>query len=91
MLTRSALAELLQLIILYAAENTPSDISLTGFTGSIQWQSSPDGSSWNNITGATAATLTGAQMGALSSTTHYRALVTSGVCSPAASNIVIIT
>jgi hypothetical protein len=68
--------------------NNPSDITLSGFTGNIQWQSSPDGTTWNDITGATGSTLISAQMGALTETTRYRAMVTSGVCSPAVSNMV---
>jgi hypothetical protein len=29
--------------------NSPADISLSGFTGNIQWQSSTDGTTWNDI------------------------------------------
>ena len=71
--------------------DTPADISLSGYTGNIQWQSSPDNSTWTNIGGATSATLTSAQMGALTATTYYRAQVTSGTCPPAYSNSVTIT
>jgi hypothetical protein len=83
MLIRLAWAEPLPLHQTICSGSIPAELSLTGFTGSIQWQSSPDGLSWNNITGAQQQLDTGAQMGALTSTTHYRALVTSGVCSPA--------
>ena len=69
----------------------PSPITLTGFTGAIQWQSSPDNSNWINITGATTNALTSAQMGALSATTYYRANVTSGLCTAALSNTIVIT
>ncbi len=69
---------------------TPADLTLTGHTGSIQWQSSPDEIAWSNVTGATGTTLTGAQMGALTATTYYRAVVTSGVCAPAESTTVTI-
>ena len=69
----------------------PSPITLTGFTGAIQWQSSPDNSNWINITGATTNALTSAQMGALSATTYYRANVTSSLCTAALSNTIVIT
>jgi len=69
----------------------PSPITLTGFTGAIQWQSSPDNSNWINITGATTNALTSAQMGALSATTYYRAMVTSGLCTSVTSNVILIT
>jgi hypothetical protein len=55
-------------------------LTLTGNTGSIQWQSSPDNAAWTNIGGATASTYTAMN---LTATTYYRAVVTSGVCSPA--------
>jgi hypothetical protein len=44
----------------------------------------------NNIAGATASTLTAAQMGSLTVTTYYRAIVTSGACSSAISTTVTI-
>jgi gliding motility-associated-like protein len=53
-------------------------ISLTGNTGTIQWQSSIDGLTFNNIAGEVASTLT---TGTISQTTYYRAVVTSGSCS----------
>ena len=71
--------------------NAPSDITVTGSAGSIQWQSSPDNSNWTNISGATSSTLTSAEMGTLSSTTYYRAEVTSGVCATTHSNVVTVT
>src|SRR5690606_33823092 len=55
------------------------DLSLTGTsTGdglSYQWQSSADGSSWSNISGATNATYTATN---ISASTYYRAAVTCG-------------
>src|SRR5688572_8637285 len=54
-------------------------LSLTGGTGgtgqTYQWQSSPDNSSWTNISGATNATYTTTQ----TTSTYYRAVVTCGV------------
>jgi hypothetical protein len=67
---------------------TPSTLSLTGFLGIIQWQSSLDNSLWSNITGANAVTFS---PGVLNQTTYYRALVTNGICTSAASNVVTVT
>jgi hypothetical protein len=72
--------------------DVPSDITLSGYTGTIQWQTSPDGSTnWTDISGATGTTLTSTEMGSLIATTYYRAEVTSGVCPPDYSNTVTIT
>jgi hypothetical protein len=62
-------------------------ITLTGYTGAIQWQSSNDGDSWTDEVGATQNTYT---TPALTQTVHYRALVTSGECSSVLSSIVVI-
>jgi hypothetical protein len=72
---------------------TPTALSLTGSTGTIQWQSSTTSASagFTDISGQTGATLTGATIGALTATTYYRAVVTSGVCAAANSNAVTIT
>lgn len=53
-------------------------LTLSGHTGSIQWQISTDGTSFNPISGAVNASYTATN---LSATSHYRALVTSGGCS----------
>ncbi|NTW32921.1 MAG: hypothetical protein HGB12_09885, partial [Bacteroidetes bacterium] len=66
----------------------PANITLSGNTGTIQWQSSPDNSTYTDISGATASPLTGAQMGTITATTYYRAVVTNGVCASAYSNVV---
>ena len=70
---------------------SPSNITLTGQTGTIQWQSSTDNITFNNISGATATPLTSAQMGMLTATSYYRAVVTSGACAPANSNVVTVS
>jgi gliding motility-associated-like protein len=72
----------------------PANLSLTGSTGTIQWQVATNAAftaGISDITGATSATLTSAQMGALTSTRYYRAVVTSGACPASNSNIVTIT
>ena len=63
-------------------------ISLTGYTGAIQWQSSIDGDSWTDEVGATQNTYT---TPVLTQTVHYRAIVTSGECSSMPSSSVVIT
>ena len=64
-------------------------VSLTGNTGSIQWQQSLNGTTnWTDISGETSASLTS---GNLTATSYYRAIVTSGVCSSATSNVVTVT
>lgn len=66
-----------------------SAISLSGQTGSIQWQSSTDNITFNNIGGATTTTYNATN---LNVTTYYRAVVTnSGGCTPVISNVVTIT
>jgi hypothetical protein len=57
-----------------------SNVSITGNTGTIQWQSSINNSTWTNISGATNATLTAAQIGTISTTTFVRAQLTAGSC-----------
>ena len=69
----------------------PANITLSGNTGTIQWQVSTDNNSFTNISGATATTLTSAQMGAITSTRYYRAVSTNSPCSAANSNVIIVT
>jgi trimeric autotransporter adhesin len=68
--------------------STPAAISIASNVGTIQWQSSSDNASFNNIGGANATTLT---LGTLTATTYYRCVVTSGVCASVTSNTVTIT
>ncbi len=56
-------------------------------TYNYQWQSSPDGSTWSDINGATSATYA---PGNVLTTTHYRRIITSGLCN-STSNAVVIT
>lgn len=69
----------------------PADISVTGSVGAIQWQKSPDSITFSDIPGSTAALLSGASIGTLSTTTYFRAVVTSGVCSAVNSSVVVVT
>lgn len=66
----------------------PNQLSLTGYVGTIQWQWSTDNSTFTDIPGATSATLS---PGALTQTTYYRAVVTSGNCTPATSSTITVT
>jgi hypothetical protein len=70
---------------------SPANLTLTGTTSTIQWQSSTDNVNFTNIAGATSASLTTGQMGVLNATTYYRANVTSTFCAPSTSNTVTIT
>ena len=65
-------------------------LTLIGYTGNIQWQSSTTSSTsgFNNISSATNPAL---PLGSLSTTTYYQAVVTSGVCPGVNSNVVTIT
>jgi hypothetical protein len=63
-------------------------LTLSGNTGTIQWQSSSDNSVFNDIGGATTSMYTATN---LSATTYYRVVVTSGVCTSATSASVTVT
>ena len=71
--------------------SAPSTISLSGNTGTIQWQVSSNNTTFTDISGAIGTSLTNSQMGSLSATRYYRAVVTSGACSPATSSVVTVT
>lgn len=66
-----------------------SDIVLSGSVGTIQWQSSTNNSTWSNIVGATSATLTAAQIGTLTSTKYFRAVITNGSCTGNSSTVTV--
>ncbi len=63
-------------------------LTLVGSTGTIQWQSSIDNSTFTDITGATSATYTATD---LTATNYYKAVVTSGACSAATTTAKTIT
>ncbi|MBK9043460.1 MAG: hypothetical protein IPN97_09775 [Saprospiraceae bacterium] len=59
-------------------------VNVSGNTGTIQWQQSPDGTSgWANVTGGSGSTSAQYSTPNLSLTTYYRAVVTSGACTSA--------
>ena len=63
-------------------------VYLTGFTGTIQWQSSIDNVIFSDLNGEVAASL---RTGPISTTTSYRAQVTSGTCAPTVSSVTAVT
>ena len=69
----------------------PASITIGTSTGTIQWQSSTDNVTFNNIGGQTTNTLAGATIGNLTATHYYRAVVTNGVCASAISAVVTVT
>lgn len=69
-----------------------TSVTLTGYTGSIQWQDSSDGSSgWANVTGGSGENSATYVTPNLISTKYYRAIVTSGSCSSDISSVVTVT
>ncbi|RYE02232.1 MAG: hypothetical protein EOP50_00570 [Sphingobacteriales bacterium] len=71
-----------------------ADLSLSGSNGSIVWQSASDAAFTQNLTtyGSTTATLSGAEIGALTQSIYVRAVVTNGTgCVPSNSNSVLLT
>jgi PKD repeat protein len=72
--------------------NSGTIISLAGYTGSIQWQQSANGTTgWADVTGGSGSTTDSYTTANLTTTTYYRAEVTSGLCSSDYSNTVQIT
>ncbi|NMH26777.1 beta strand repeat-containing protein [Flavobacterium silvaticum] len=72
--------------------NTSTVISLSGYTGTIQWQQSADGSTgWANVTGGSGATTASYTTATLTVTTYYRAIVTNSPCTSATSATVTVT
>jgi hypothetical protein len=63
-------------------------LSLADAVGAIQWQSSGNNVTFSDVTGEVSTTYTASN---LTATTYYRAVVTSGICSEATSNVVTVT
>ena len=70
--------------------NQPTNLTLAGNVGSIQWQSSSDNITFTTISGQTTNTLSGATIGNVTATKYFRALIQSGGCSAVFSNVVTI-
>lgn len=72
--------------------STPQNLTFNGLNGSIQWQyASHPGGPWITIAAAISDTLTGAQIGSLSSTRYFRVLLSNLGCTSVYSDIVTIT
>ncbi|MFC4232297.1 beta strand repeat-containing protein, partial [Parasediminibacterium paludis] len=70
---------------------TNTSVSVTGYTGTIQWQQSTDGlTNWTNVSGGSGSTSSTYTTSNLSATTYYRAAVTSGACSTDYSSTVMV-
>ncbi len=72
---------------LYSMTNS-STLTLSDYVGTVQWQSSLNGSVYTDILNATGATYTATN---LNNTTFFRAIVTNGTCPAVASNFAKIT
>lgn len=71
--------------------NSQADaITLTGNTGTIQWQTSTDNVNFTDIVGETTNTLSGATIGVLTATKYFRAVVTNGISPSVNSTTVVI-
>jgi hypothetical protein len=67
-------------------------VSVSGYTGTIQWQQSANGSTgWGNVSGGSGATSETYTTPNLSATTYYKAVITSGACSAASSTTASVT
>lgn len=60
-------------------------LTLSGYVGTIKWQSSTDNVTYTDIAGAIVATYTATN---ISANTYYRAVLTSGICSSATTDAV---
>ena len=68
-----------------------SNITLTGSKGSLQWQKSTDLTSWIDIVNANDSALLSSKIGTLTSTTYFRAKISSSICGNLISDIVTIS
>ncbi len=69
-------------------ENDIVELTLSGHTGTIQWQESEDGSTWTDIIGANTTPFT---TNSLSSNYYFRASVSNAACDPVFSDEVFVT
>jgi hypothetical protein len=72
---------------------SPDDIAIISSVGTIQWQRADDATFTTNLTniGTNARRLTSAQIGVLTGTKYFRAVVTSGSCAATTSGTVTVT
>jgi hypothetical protein len=73
-------------------DSPSSNITIASATGTIQWQISDNAAFANySLIGSNSTTLTSAQIGPLTATQYFRAVVTSGSCASATSETVIVS
>ncbi len=70
---------------------TPADLSLSGNTGTVQWQRSTDNVTFSDISGANSGVLSGDIIGSLTETTYFRAQLSNGICFPTPSDVITVT
>ena len=67
-------------------------VTLTGYTGTIQWQQSVTGTSgWSNASGGSGGTTASYTTPTLNSGLYYQAVVSNGVCTAVNSNLVAVS
>ncbi|MGV3461496.1 MAG: immunoglobulin domain-containing protein [Flavobacterium sp.] len=72
--------------------NSATTVSISGTTGALQWQQSADGlSNWANASGGSGAATASYTTPALTATTHYRVMITSGSCSVYSGTVTVTT
>ncbi len=70
-------------------EGTTTNVTISGTTGTIQWQRSTDGETgWANVSGGSGGTTATYTTPQLSATTYYRAVVSGGTCGSFTSNVI---
>ncbi|HRI27305.1 MAG TPA: HYR domain-containing protein, partial [Chitinophagales bacterium] len=71
----------------------PANMTIASATGTIQWQMSPVSDFTSGVTnvGTNSTTLTSAQVGNLSATRYFRAVVTNSPCGSVTSNVITVT
>ncbi|MBA4300615.1 MAG: hypothetical protein C0433_11015, partial [Cyclobacterium sp.] len=69
---------------------SPANMTIGSSTGTVQWQRADDAAFLFNVTniGTNSNTLTSAQVGALTETRYFRAVVTNGTCPPVTSGVI---
>jgi hypothetical protein len=66
------------------SSNNSTLLQASGYVGGIQWQSSLDNATFNDIAGETSNTYTATNV---TTTTYYRVVLTNGACSPVTSSV----
>lgn len=70
------------------AGTNSTTLTVSGHTGTVQWQSSTNNSTFSNLSGETGTTYTATN---LASTMYYRVVVTNGICAAATGSSIAVT